>query len=151
MTNFFFSKSPLMNIHTTDHIYKIAVRKKCFWFFFYLENSPVQTLAASTTNVIEATLLVVAVGGGTGIGIGGAHQCWLRMVVPEVRQWRGPLLCKGFFHFWLWETVTHISDGQGVGNQECPSVCSRPVVSYSVVPMSLPEGISGEPWSLRLQ
>ncbi len=32
-----------------------------------------------------------------------------------------------------------------VGNRECPSVSSRPVVSYSVVPTSLPEGILGEP------
>ncbi len=38
-----------------------------------------------------------------------------------------------------------------VGNQECPSVSSRPVVYFSVVPMSLPEGISGEPRSIRLQ
>ena len=28
-TIFFFSKSLLMNIHMTDHIYKIAVRRKC--------------------------------------------------------------------------------------------------------------------------
>jgi hypothetical protein len=38
-----------------------------------------------------------------------------------------------------------------VGNQECPSVTSRPVVYFSVVPTSLPEGISGEPRSIRLQ
>jgi hypothetical protein len=38
-----------------------------------------------------------------------------------------------------------------VGNQECPSVTSCPVVYFSVVPTSLPEGISGEPRSIRLQ
>ncbi len=29
MTKYFFSKSLLINIHTTHHIYKIAVRRKC--------------------------------------------------------------------------------------------------------------------------
>ena len=33
----------------------------------------------------------------------------------------------------------------------CPSVTSRPVVYFSVVPTSSPEGISGEPRSIRLQ
>ncbi len=43
----FFSKSLLMNIHTTHHIYKIAVRRKCVWKIFFLENSPVQPLPES--------------------------------------------------------------------------------------------------------
>ena len=34
MTKYSFSKSVLMNIHTTHHIYKIALRKKWFWIFF---------------------------------------------------------------------------------------------------------------------
>ncbi len=42
--NFFFSKSLLLNIHTTDHIYKIAVRKNVFENILFLENSPVQPL-----------------------------------------------------------------------------------------------------------
>ena len=35
--------------------------------------------------------------------------------------------------------------------KKCPSVTSRPVVYFSVVPKSSPEGISGEPQSIRLQ
>ena len=36
MTKYIFSKSLLMNIHTTYHIYKIAVRRKCVWKYFFL-------------------------------------------------------------------------------------------------------------------
>ncbi len=36
-----------MNIYTTHQIYKIAVRRKCFWKHFFLENSPVWTLTSS--------------------------------------------------------------------------------------------------------
>jgi hypothetical protein len=35
--------------------------------------------------------------------------------------------------------------------RECPSVTSCPVVNLSVVPTRSPEGISGEPRSIRLQ
>ncbi len=35
--------------------------------------------------------------------------------------------------------------------KKCPSVTSRPVVYFSVVPKSSPEGILGEPRSIRLQ
>jgi len=34
-----------MNIHTTHHIYKIALRKKWFWKYFFLEIPPVQPLS----------------------------------------------------------------------------------------------------------
>jgi hypothetical protein len=44
INKYFFSKPALMNIHTTHHIYKIAVRKNGFENIFLLEISPVQPL-----------------------------------------------------------------------------------------------------------
>ncbi len=41
----FFPKSFLMSFYMTHHIYKIAVRRKCFWKHFFLKNTPVQPLA----------------------------------------------------------------------------------------------------------
>ena len=38
MKKYFFSKPALMNIHTTHHIYKIAVRKKFVWKFFFVRD-----------------------------------------------------------------------------------------------------------------
>ena len=38
MKKYFFSKPALMNIHTTHHIYKIAVRKKWVWKFFFVRD-----------------------------------------------------------------------------------------------------------------
>ncbi len=38
--NFFLSKSLLTNIHTTHHIYKVAVRRKCVWKYYFLREFP---------------------------------------------------------------------------------------------------------------
>jgi hypothetical protein len=38
MTKYFFSKSVLMNIHTTHHIYKIALKKNGFENNFFLRD-----------------------------------------------------------------------------------------------------------------
>ncbi len=53
-----------------------------------------------------------------------------------------PVICEEF---------VVMSNGPCVGNEMCPSVTSRPVVYFSVVPTSSPEGILGEPRSIRLQ
>jgi hypothetical protein len=52
----------------------------------------------------------------------------------------------------VWSSRTHNNNfANRVGKWECPSVTSRPVVNLSVVPTSSPEGILGEPRSIRLQ
>jgi hypothetical protein len=57
----FFSKSLLMNIHMTDHIYKIAVRRKCVWKYFFLrEFSSAAPSNGSPGGVSSAIVGVVA-------------------------------------------------------------------------------------------
>jgi hypothetical protein len=115
--------------------------------------------AASIANVIDVILFVAVLGGGAGIGVGGACCRQRRIAVPGVWWGWDPLLCEGFFccdrprcisamakeyrdllHTFLWGRFTSSSGGRAITANARQAMAFYPVHSCSAKGVSTSVG-----------